>query len=287
MLDFNRLLKRTIKTQITIIKYSGALYLIFYSLFFAMIVFNKGEQSNISLNITLGQSLVFFLSFMFFVISLLSLNYYRSLSKSIRKTMLIISLLKIAIFFVMPTTLKISLTYRTWAFIVVLIIVIITSISDYYVVNRISKYYQGMEEKDLFVLLYGEPIKNVVISEEEIVETKKYISKQKMYYFILMFILVNHFVYRNPIVLLLFYIFSYAIIVGITYSNYRHKKEISPPIKLLIISLFLFFVLYGVYIISLPIDDFNSEDIRLLTITIVLPFLLHYHNIEKNITYCF
>jgi hypothetical protein len=41
-----------------------------------------------------------------------------------------------------------------------------------------------MEEKDLFVLLYGEPIQNVVISEAEIIESKKYISKQKIYYFV-------------------------------------------------------------------------------------------------------
>jgi hypothetical protein len=98
--------------------------------------------------------------------------------------MIIISLVKIAMFFVMPTILKIPLSYRTWFFIVILIMVIILSISDYYVVDLISKKYQDMEEKDLFVLLYGEPIQNVVISEAEIIESKKYISKQKIYYFV-------------------------------------------------------------------------------------------------------
>lgn len=234
MVNYYKILKKTITTYIAVIKISGILYLVLYFCFFASIFFNRSNTSNSFFNINLGQALLFLFAFISFLISLLALNFYKSLSKKLKGWLFITIFIQIFIFFAMPLSLKFTSNYRVWIFVFISIIAFINVFIHLYFANSFIKYYQEFKEKDLFVLLFGKPITQIELSEDEIRKRIKYISKQKLFCYILIIPFMNNFVYKDKFTLILFYALSYGIILFIAYLNRRTNKDIAPSIKLLI-----------------------------------------------------
>ena len=110
----------------------------------------------------------------------------------------------------------------------------------------------------------------------------KYISRQKLYFFLLAILFMNHFVYRGKIALIVFYGFSFCLIVITTYFNRRQGKEFAPSVALLVYVFVLFVFLYLAYLLLSSLAAIDPGDVRFLTLGIVIPLVFHYYKVGKK-----
>jgi len=277
----SKIIKSIIIKYLKVINISNHLFVFSYFLFFSLLVADiraTGEMENLSF----GLIFLFFLAFIFYIVALLSISFYKYLCRKLKIRLLFAFITTFIYFYIIPMILKAQFRYSTVVGWVFLAIIIITSIMNYITFNLIIDYFNDYDERELYTLLYGQTHENIDLSKNEITSRIKYISRQKIYCFLLLFLLMNPFVYRDQIILLLFFILIVLLIFVMSFLNYKQVPEAMPSKKLLVFIVFIFILIYIIHSISFSITYIRSEDVRFLTISVVISLILHFYNIGKK-----